>query len=239
MQREKCPCCGYPTLSERGIYDICELCNWEDDGQDDPYADEVWGGPNKDYSLTEARKNFKENLMMYRDRRNLFFNEHSNEEIQTKKSLMYAFGNLDKCKPNTLEYKSIWSEIKSYEDILDIILHEIVERYDNNIKKNEAACKLINTDENETENVIQGLLELAINADDPDFVQYIMVQYSENDNENIRGIAILCFGHIAKIHGKIDKELVLSIVNRGLKDDSSYVRGHSQSALDDINNHMK
>ncbi|WP_253907628.1 CPCC family cysteine-rich protein [Bacillus sp. WMMC1349] len=44
MKREKCPCCGFPTIEERRIFEICELCNWEDDGQDDPNADEVWGG---------------------------------------------------------------------------------------------------------------------------------------------------------------------------------------------------
>ncbi|MEA3320951.1 MAG: CPCC family cysteine-rich protein [Bacillota bacterium] len=43
MRRETCPCCGYPPLEERGNFEICILCNWEDDGQDDPYADEVWG----------------------------------------------------------------------------------------------------------------------------------------------------------------------------------------------------
>lgn len=61
-----CPCCGYPTLSERGGYEICSLCFWEDDGQDDPNADEVWGGPNSDYSLTEARQNFRKYYTMYR-----------------------------------------------------------------------------------------------------------------------------------------------------------------------------
>lgn len=60
-----CPCCGYPTLHGRSSFEICPLCNWEDDGQDDPYADEVWGGPNKGYSLTEARQNFRRNLVMY------------------------------------------------------------------------------------------------------------------------------------------------------------------------------
>ena len=61
-----CPCCGYPTLSERDAYDICPLCDWEDDGQDDPHADEIWGGPNSDYSLSEARCNFKKYLTMHR-----------------------------------------------------------------------------------------------------------------------------------------------------------------------------
>ena len=58
MLRIKCPCCGYQTLSARGIYDICQVCFWEDDGQDDETAGEVWGGPNGDLSLTQARKNF-------------------------------------------------------------------------------------------------------------------------------------------------------------------------------------
>lgn len=59
------PCCGYPTLEERRVWEICELCNWEDDGQDDTHADEVWGGPNRDYSLTKARENFKKYLIMH------------------------------------------------------------------------------------------------------------------------------------------------------------------------------
>src|SRR5882672_6953716 len=63
--RFPCPCCRYPTLSERGGYEVCSLCDWEDDGQDDPRADEVWGGPNGAYSLTEARENFKRFQSMY------------------------------------------------------------------------------------------------------------------------------------------------------------------------------
>jgi hypothetical protein len=61
-----CPCCGYPTLSERGGYDICPICYWEDDGQDDETADPVLGGPNSDYSLTEARRNFIDGGTQYR-----------------------------------------------------------------------------------------------------------------------------------------------------------------------------
>jgi hypothetical protein len=53
-----CPCCGFLTLPERGAYDICQVCFWEDDGQDDHDADDVRGGPNGTLSLTEARSNF-------------------------------------------------------------------------------------------------------------------------------------------------------------------------------------
>lgn len=53
-----CPCCKYLTLSSRGGYNICAVCFWEDDGQDDHDADVVRGGPNKG-SLTTARASFR------------------------------------------------------------------------------------------------------------------------------------------------------------------------------------
>jgi hypothetical protein len=58
-----CPCCGYLTLDSRGDYDICGVCFWEDDGQDDHDADQVRGGPNGRLSLTQARKDFAEDLV--------------------------------------------------------------------------------------------------------------------------------------------------------------------------------
>ena len=84
------------------------------------------------------------------------------------------------------------------------------------------------------ENVIQGLLGLSLYGENFDLIQETLVEYSGNSDENIRGIAILCFGHIARIYGRINTELVLPIVQKGLKDKNSFVRGHSHSALDDI-----
>jgi hypothetical protein len=54
-----CPCCGYLTLGERGGYENCAVCFWEDDGQSDVDADVVFGGPNRDLSLSQARQNFR------------------------------------------------------------------------------------------------------------------------------------------------------------------------------------
>ena len=53
-----CPCCRALTLDARAGFECCPVCYWEDDGQDDPDADEVRGGPNGMLSLTEARQNF-------------------------------------------------------------------------------------------------------------------------------------------------------------------------------------
>jgi hypothetical protein len=54
----RCPCCKFKTLRERGGYDICPICFWEDDGQDDHDADVVRGGPNGALSLSQARSNY-------------------------------------------------------------------------------------------------------------------------------------------------------------------------------------
>lgn len=55
INKTTCPSCAFPTLSERGAYDICIICGWEDDGQDDWNADKMTGGPNGNMSLLESR----------------------------------------------------------------------------------------------------------------------------------------------------------------------------------------
>lgn len=50
-----CPSCAYPTLQERGQYEWCILCEWEDDGSDDPHILSITA-PNY-LSLIEARVN--------------------------------------------------------------------------------------------------------------------------------------------------------------------------------------
>ena len=54
-----CPCCGHPTLPERGAYDWCDECGWEDDGQDDHDSHVPRRhGPNGGISLDEARARY-------------------------------------------------------------------------------------------------------------------------------------------------------------------------------------
>lgn len=54
---EPCACCGYKTIREKGCYEICPICYWEDDSvqEADPWFS---GGANKP-SLYKAQMNFK------------------------------------------------------------------------------------------------------------------------------------------------------------------------------------
>ena len=54
----RCLCCGSRTLSTPGAFELCPVCWWQDDGQDESDADVVRGGPNGALSLTVARANF-------------------------------------------------------------------------------------------------------------------------------------------------------------------------------------
>jgi Cysteine-rich CPCC len=55
---QRCPCCRYKTLRGRGQFELCPVCFWEDDDQDEPDADLVRGGPNAALSLRQAQINF-------------------------------------------------------------------------------------------------------------------------------------------------------------------------------------
>jgi rubredoxin len=58
VDMHKCPCCGYLTLSEEppGTFEICPVCNWEDDSVQ--FADPTFEGGANQVSLERARDNF-------------------------------------------------------------------------------------------------------------------------------------------------------------------------------------
>jgi len=55
-----CPCCGQKTIGLLGDYEICSICNWEDDPYQSEHPD-YSGGANK-LSLNQARLVYQEKL---------------------------------------------------------------------------------------------------------------------------------------------------------------------------------
>jgi len=117
--RFSCPCCGYPTLAGRGTFEICEICWWEDDGQEDDHADEVAGGPNAGYSLNDGRENFQQYLVMYppeEDRR--FGGPDSKTVLALKRRLIQTFDSI-MGEPSTAQLNSLWEEVRAVERALE------------------------------------------------------------------------------------------------------------------------
>lgn len=56
----RCPCCGNYTLNEQplGTYEICMICNWEDD--EIQYNNSTYAGGANVLCLNDARKLYKD-----------------------------------------------------------------------------------------------------------------------------------------------------------------------------------
>jgi len=73
---------------------------------------------------------------------------------------------------------------------------------------------------------------------DCDWAQNICIKLSSHENFNVRGNAILGFGHLARTCGKLNKESVEPIIEAALEDEHEYVRGHAQDAAGDIEHYL-
>ena len=119
--RLTCPCCGYPTLRGRAQFEVCFLCWWEDDGQDDDTADNIQGGPNAGHSLSQARDNFVTYGVMYepeRDRR--IGGVESDLERDTKSRILGAFDEMMRTLAS--EHDRLWAQIRAGEKELNRLL---------------------------------------------------------------------------------------------------------------------
>ena len=80
-----------------------------------------------------------------------------------------------------------------------------------------------------------------ITMDPPDceWACNICVKLSTHENFNVRGNAILGFGHLARTCGKLEEEIVKPIIEAALNDKNEYVRGQAQDAVSDIEQYLK
>lgn len=77
------------------------------------------------------------------------------------------------------------------------------------------------------------IIAAALNEDDFDIAYAACVQLSSHPDEVVRGNAILGFGHLARLFGRLGHEAP-SIVKRGFVDASAYVRGQAYAAAGDL-----
>ncbi len=78
------------------------------------------------------------------------------------------------------------------------------------------------------------ILEVAIDGTDRDFAENCCVRLARHRNPNVRGNAVLGFGHLARRFGRLDGRRVKRVVEIALHERSDYVRAQASSAAEDL-----
>ena len=106
--------------------------------------------------------------------------------------------------------------------------------------------------EQSAQDIVKGLIEkeswrelasfiyyYTLNGSDYDFKTEICCLLSTNKDEHVRGMAILGFAHIELVHGKVDLDKVLPVIEKALTDDSEFVRYKANDAKNDLQQYIK
>ena len=80
--------------------------------------------------------------------------------------------------------------------------------------------------------ISDALLVLALNDADWRWVQGQCLELFDHADEATRGLAVTCLGHIARIHGHLDHDIVIPRLKLAARD--SRIAGRVDDALDDI-----
>lgn len=80
--------------------------------------------------------------------------------------------------------------------------------------------------------IVDALLRSAFHDPDWHWVQTQALEYVHHASLEVQLMAVLCFGHLARIHGTLDLDLVMPVL-RKLADDPQ-LSGRVEDVLDDI-----
>jgi len=78
----------------------------------------------------------------------------------------------------------------------------------------------------------KSLLAITFNDEDWKWVQDLCLDLINHPNDILSRLAVTCLGHIARIHGQIDKEKVLKALKEKMRDKK--IAGYVEDAISDI-----
>ena len=92
---------------------------------------------------------------------------------------------------------------------------------------------------NNPDELLYIVLSVALYSDDFEYAENFCIQLSNHEHFNVRGNAILGFGHIARIDGKLNESVIKPIIENALTDENKFVRSQADGAKDDIEYFLK
>ena len=84
------------------------------------------------------------------------------------------------------------------------------------------------------EKISMALLRLSLHDSDPKWLEATLLPYLRHDHYWVRGVAAMCLGHVARLHGTLDLDTVIPAIRELLDDEARETRGKALDALDDI-----
>lgn len=110
-ERFSCDCCGFPVIMNPGRYEMCTLCEWEEEN----YAiDTNYGGePNGSYMLFDSRKHFEKHGCMYLPEEDYtdFERNTTLPVMDAKRKLIRACLHILKLQKDTPELHIAWEQV--------------------------------------------------------------------------------------------------------------------------------
>jgi hypothetical protein len=89
------------------------------------------------------------------------------------------------------------------------------------------------------EALLRAVIAVSMHEDDWRYAQDLCVRLARHPHFNVRGNAVLGFGHIARIHRRLDRAIVFPIISAALCDQNDYIRGQAHSAKDDTGHFLR
>lgn len=84
--------------------------------------------------------------------------------------------------------------------------------------------------------ICDALIRLTYHDPDWQWVQDQCIFWGRHPNADVRGLAVTCLGHLARIYTKLDLQKALPLLKELLKDPSVALR--AEDALDDIETYL-
>lgn len=86
--------------------------------------------------------------------------------------------------------------------------------------------------EGDIEKLIYVPLFASLYYKDRNFAEKVCIELSVHPNSNVRAMAIEGFEHLARIDGKLNKDIVKPIIENALKDKDEFVRSNAEQTRD-------
>lgn len=79
------------------------------------------------------------------------------------------------------------------------------------------------------------IVEVALESTEREWAEWACAQLAKHRNANVRGNALVGFGHLARRFGRLDPNRVKPLIEIALHAHNEHVREQAESAADDVN----